>query len=159
MVMDACAKVSPVAAVRTWRERAIQTAAYELGGLLVVSPLWALAVGATAMESITLLVVLSATVVCWTAAYNTVFDVVEARVAGRVASSRPHGWRIVHAAGLEASSALATWPLIVWLADLGWLEALVADFGLTLSYALYGYVFHVTFDRLRPVAQPVPRAG
>jgi uncharacterized membrane protein len=155
--MDARSNDRSPVAVRTWRERTIQTATYELGGLLVVSPLWALVVGATAMESMTLLVVLSATVVCWTAAYNTAFDLVEARVTVRVASSRPHGWRIMHAAGLEATSALATWPLIVYLADLGWLEALAADLGLTVSYAVYGYVFHLGFDRLRPVVQPAPR--
>jgi uncharacterized membrane protein len=60
---------------------------------------------------------------------------------------------VLHAVGLEATSALVTWPLIVAVTGLGWLEALVADFGLTLAYALYGYLFHLAFDRLRPVPQ------
>jgi uncharacterized membrane protein len=65
----------------------------------------------------------------------------------------------VHAIGLEATSVLATWPLIVMVAHLGWWEALLADIGLTLAYALYGYLFHLVFDRLRPVPTPAPTYG
>lgn len=158
--MDAVSNPSPAASVRNWRERALQTLAYEAGGLLVVSPLWSIAAGATAIESATLLICLSIAVMAWMAVYNTAFDIVDARLAGRAASNRPHRWRVVHAAGLEVTSVLATWPLIAWLADLGWLEALAADLGLTVAYAAYGYLFHLGFDRLRPVAGPgEPLAG
>jgi len=34
---------------------------------------------------------------------------------------------------------------------LAWLQALAAEIGLTLVYALYGYLFHLGFDHLRPV--------
>ena len=139
------------APVRSWRERALQTLAFELGGLLIVAPIWHLATGATAAESVTLLVCLSAAVMVWMAGYNTVFDMVEARFAGIVASDRPQARRVLHAVGLEVTSALVTWPLIVVVAGLGWLEALAADLGLTIAYAVYGYVFHLGFDRWRPV--------
>jgi uncharacterized membrane protein len=139
------------APVRSWRERALQTLAFELGGLLIVAPIWTLVTGATAAESVTLLICLSAAVMAWMAGYNTVFDLAEARLAGMVASDRPHARRVLHAVGLEVTSALVTWPLIAVVAGLGWLEALVADLGLTIAYAIYGYVFHLGFDRLRPV--------
>ena len=41
------------APIRSWRERAIQTLAYEFGGLLVVAPLWTVVTGASAAESVT----------------------------------------------------------------------------------------------------------
>jgi uncharacterized membrane protein len=63
----------------------------------------------------------------------------------------PSCWRIAHAVLLEATSAIVTWPLIVALTDLGWGAALAADVLLTFTYALYSYVFHLGFDRLRPV--------
>ncbi len=91
----------------------------------------------------------------WMAAYNTVFDAVEYRVTGMVASVRPHRWRIVHALGLEASSVIVTWPVIMLVTDFTWLETIVAQLGLTLAYAVYSYFFHLGFDRLRPV-QPYP---
>lgn len=158
--MEAASNPPPVASVRDWRERALQTLAYEAGGLLAVSPLWSIAAGVTAIESATLLICLSIAVMSWMAIYNTAFDILDARFAGRVASDRPHRWRVLHAAGLEVTSVLATWPLIAWLADLGWLEALAADLGLTLAYVVYGYLFHLGFDRWRPVAGSArPLAG
>ena len=39
--------------------------------------------------------------------------------------------------------------------DLTWLEAIAAELGLTLAYAVYNYFYHLGFDRLRPV-QPYP---
>lgn len=146
------------AAVRSWRERAIQTLACEFGGLVIVAPIWKLATGATAAESIALLVCLSVAVMSWMAVYNTAFDVVESRLAGRAASDRPPCWRVVHAVGLEVSAVLITWPLIMVIAGFGWLEALAADLGLTAVYAIYGYLFHRAFDRLRPVLAPPPGA-
>jgi uncharacterized membrane protein len=152
MVTGEAAMNQPAATpVRSWRERALQTLAFELGGLLIVAPIWKLVTGATAAESVTLLICLSMAVMLWMAAYNTVFDRVESRLAGNVASDRPHGRRVLHAVGLEVSSALVTWPLIVVVAGLGWLEAMAADLGLTVAYAIYGYFFHIGFDRSRPV--------
>jgi len=40
---------------------------------------------------------------------------------------------------------------MVALTPLAWLQALAAEIGLTLVYALYGYLFHLGFDHLRPV--------
>ena len=120
-----------VAPLRDWWERAIQTLCYELGGLLVVGPIWKFATGASATESAFLLICLSVAVMVWMGAYNTVFDVVEYRITGLVASVRPHRWRIVHALGLEASSVIVTWPVIMLVTDLTWLEALAAELGLT----------------------------
>jgi uncharacterized membrane protein len=40
------------------------------------------------------------------------------------------------------------------LGGLDFAKALSADIGLTLLYAGYAYLFHLTFDTLRPVAAP-----
>ena len=159
MTGDAAIDRPAAAPVRSWRERALQTLAFELGGLLIVAPIWTLVTGATAAESVTLLICLSVAVMAWMAGYNTVFDLVEARLAGIVASDRPHVRRVLHAVGLEVTSALVTWPLIAVVAGLGWLEALAADLGLTIAYAIYGYFFHLGFDRLRPVLRNPGVAG
>jgi len=146
--MNAAMKAS---SLRSWRERMTQTLWFEALGLAVVSPLFAHFSGAGMGDSLTVLVALSIVVMSWSAAYNSVVDFVEWRLAGRVASDRPHHWRALHAIGNEASAVVLTWPLIVALTSLGWLEALWAEVGLTLTYAAYGYVFHLAFDRLRPM--------
>lgn len=142
---------APAPAIRNLRERAIQTLWFELLGLAVVAPLFAYFAGTTAGESFTLLLVLSIVVTLWSGLYNSAFDLAELRLAGRVASERPHSWRVLHTLGLETSAIVLTWPLVVAFTPLRWHEALVADIGLTLAYVAYGYVFHLAFDRLRPV--------
>ena len=144
-------------AIRSRRERLIQTLWLEALGWLIVSPLFAHFAGTSVVESRMLLITLSAAMMFWAALYNTAFDLIELRCTGRVASDRPHGLRIAHTIGFEVTAALVTWPLIVALTTLGWLEALAADIGLTLIYALYGYLFHLGFDRLRPIYRDASR--
>jgi uncharacterized membrane protein len=141
----------PAVSVRSLRERAIQTLWFEVIGLLVVAPLFAIFSGATASESLALLLLLSVVVTLWAAVYNTGFDLVERRLAQRAASNRPQGWRVLQAVGLETSAVVLTWPLIVLVTPLGWQAAFFAELGLTLAYVAYGVVFHLVFDRLRPV--------
>ena len=144
-------------AIRSRRERLIQTLWFEALGLLIVSPLFAHFAGASMGESLVVLIVLSIAVMGWSALYNTAFDLIEFRCTGRAASDRPHGLRIAHTIGLEVTAALVTWPLLVALTPLGWFEALATDIGLTLTYALYGYLFHLAFDRLRPIYRDASR--
>jgi uncharacterized membrane protein len=152
--VNATATMKP-RAVRNLRERVIQTLWFELLGLALVAPLFAYFSGATTGDSFLLLLVLAIVVTLWSGLYNSAFDLAELRLTGRVASERPHGWRVLHTIGLEASAIVLTWPLVVAFTPLGWHEALVAEVGLTLAYVAYGYVFHLAFDRLRPVhAEP-----
>lgn len=140
--------------LRSARERLIQTLAFEAGGLLMVAPLYALATGSGAGESLGLIAALALVVMAWSALYNTAFDVAERRLTGRVASDRPPRWRLVHAVGHEATALVVTWPVIVAMTDLSLGAALAADIALTIVYAAYAYGFHRLYDRLRPVAAP-----
>jgi uncharacterized membrane protein len=137
--------------VRSAPERALQTLWFEAIGIAVVAPLYALGAGDSMSSSALLLLALSLAVMAWSAGFNTAFDRLEAHWTGRRASDRPQRWRIAHALLHEASAVLVTWPLIVALTELSWPEALVADLALTLTYAAYAYLFHLGFDRLRPV--------
>jgi uncharacterized membrane protein len=143
----------PVAPLRCWKERALQTLCYEGGGLLLVAPLYAALFGTTAKESFTLLLVLAALVMLWSPLHNTAFDLVDARVNARVASARPQGLRLLHALSLESTCVLFTLPVVMWLGGHGFWAALAVDVGLTLAYTAYAYVFHLTFDWLRPVTK------
>jgi uncharacterized membrane protein len=151
ITLPAQARRVSISRLRSRRERALQTLCFEALGLALVSPLLAWFAGASAGESLLVLAALSVAVMCWSALYNTAFDLLDLRCTGRVASDRPRGLRVVHALGLETTAVLVTWPLLVWLTPLGWIEALAAELGLTLAYAVYGYCFHLGFDRLRPV--------
>lgn len=139
--------------LRSARERILQTLCFEGIGLLLVAPLYAWVSGAHTGESFAMVAAVSVAVMLWASLYNTVFDLVERRTTGRVASDRPHGLRTLHAIGLEVSSVVVTTPVIWAMTDLGWWGALVADLGLAVAYSGYAYVFHWGYDRLRPVSR------
>ena len=137
--------------LRSPRERLIQTLAYEVGGLCLSVPLFLLFGGGTAGEAFTLMLALSVAVLVWSPVHNSLFDLADFRLSGRLASDRPQRWRLVHAISHEATTLVVTLPILMGLGGLSFWAALLADLGLTLLYAAYAYVFHLVYDRLRPV--------
>lgn len=149
-----CSEVSRTSALpplRSLRERVIQTAAFEIGGLLIAAPLYGLVFGRNSFDSLVLLMAVSAALLLWLPIHNTGFDICERRMTGRSASDRPHKLRIAHAISVEFTSTLVTWPVIVFVGGHGVWVALAIDLGLSAIYVLYGYLFHLIFDWLRPV--------
>ncbi len=145
--------------IRSWRERGLQTLWFEGLGLAIVAPLYGWAASAGVGESFSLVAALSLVVMAWSALFNTVFDVVEFRLTGRVASARPRLLRVVHAIGFETTAMGVSVPVIYAMSDYDWMQALQADVALTLAYVFYGYVFHRLYDRWRPVSvRPMPGA-
>ncbi|RYH96626.1 MAG: hypothetical protein EON48_18660 [Acetobacteraceae bacterium] len=140
--------------LRSPRERLLQTLAYEAGGLCLSVPLFAFFGGTTAGQALGLMLTLSAIVMVWSPLHNTVFDWVDLRHSGRIASDRPQRWRLVQAVSQEATSLCVTLPVVMGAGGLSLQAALLAELGLTLLYAAYAYAFHLVYDRLRPVRTP-----
>ncbi len=143
--------------LRSARERAIQTIAYEIGGLCLSVPLFLAFGDGTPGEAVVLMLTLSVAVVIWSPVHNTLFDWADWHLSGRLASDRPQRWRVVHAISHEATTLVVTVPILIWLGGLSLWAAVLVDLGLTALYAAYAYVFHLVYDRLRPM-QP-RRAG
>jgi uncharacterized membrane protein len=142
--------------LRSVRERAYQAVALELGGIAIVAPLYAVFFSESAETSFLLIVLLAVAVMIWSPLHNTAFDWLEWKMTGRLASDRPHRLRLVHAACHEASSVVVTLPLIMWIGGHGFWIALGVDIGLTVFYSAYIYIFHIIYDRLRPVGCRLP---
>jgi len=145
-------------ALRSTRERVIQTLWFEAVGLVLVAPLYAWAAGSGAGDSFALVTVVSLVVMAWAAIFNTVFDTVEWRLTGRVASARPQRLRIVHAVAFETSAIAVTTPVIYLVGAMTWMQAFQTDLALTLAYMVYGYAFHSLYDRWRPVGHTASHA-
>lgn len=137
--------------LRSLPDRIRQVALFEIGGLLLITPPFIWLSGMHAGDSLLLLALVALLAALWNAAYNTGFDWLEGRLTGRPADRRPVFWRAVHAIGFEAGLLLASLPLIVWLTDMGWLEALIADIGLALAYVVYAFFFNLAYDRIFPI--------
>ncbi|MEZ5779454.1 MAG: PACE efflux transporter [Paracoccaceae bacterium] len=139
-------------ALRSARERVLQTLCFEGGGLVLVVPAYALIMGRSGSESLLLMAMLSVIVMIWSPIHNTVFDLIDLHMTGRLASDRPHRLRLVHALSHEATAVIMTLPVLVWLGGHSFWGALAVDFTLTIAYSIYAYFFHLAYDRLRPVS-------
>lgn len=139
--------------MRTPRERAMQTLGYELGGWLIATPIYGLVTGQSMAESLALMVAVTVAMLVWSPFHNTVFDHVDLRLTGRVASDRPHRLRIVHACSHEATSIIVTLPVIMAVGGHGFVDGVLVDVGLTLIYAVWAYVWHLAYDMVRPVGR------
>jgi uncharacterized membrane protein len=146
--------------LRSFRDRLRQIALFELGGLLLVTPPFAWASGVPLLESAGLLAFLALVAAIWNGSFNTCFDWVEGRLTGRTADRRPFRLRCLHATLFEAGLLLITLPIIVLWTGMGWVEALVADIGLAITYTIYALLFNMAYDRLFPIPQgAAPAAG
>jgi uncharacterized membrane protein len=143
-------------AIRSARERLWQALAFELGGLAMVAPVYGLIMGAGAAESVALVAAVAVAAAVWSPLHNHLFDAAEWRMAGRVASDRPARLRMVHAVSHEASTTIITLPVIMVVGGHGFWAALAIDLAMTAFYAAYTYVFHVLWDRWRPVRLSAP---
>lgn len=137
--------------LRSPRERVIQTFAYEIGGLCMSVPLFVIFGDGTTGEAFTLMLALAGAVLVWSPIHNTLFDWADYRVSGRLASDRPQRWRVAHAISHEATTLVITLPILMWLGGLSFWAAVLVDLGLTALYAAYAYLFHLAYDRLRPM--------
>ncbi len=135
------------------RERFIQTLAFEIGGLALSVPLYVLVTGGRAGEGALLMAAMALAVMLWSPLHNAIFDWADLQLSGRVASDRPHRWRMLHAASHETTVLVVTLPIMLWLGGFTLWQALIAEIGLTLVYTVYAYGFHLVYDRLRPVGR------
>jgi uncharacterized membrane protein len=137
--------------LRTMPDRLRQIALYEIGGLGLISPLFALAVGISPTNSLGLLAALALIVGAWNGVYSTAFDWCERAVTGRSADRRPPLVRVAHAVILETGAVVLTTPVIAAWTNSSWKAAFVEDVGLTLAYLAYAFVFGLLYDSLFPL--------
>ena len=137
--------------LRSLPDRLRQIALYEIVGVGLISPLFALAAGISPADSVGLLSMLALIVAVWNGLYSTAFDWVERAITGRRADLRPPLRRAAHAVVLEIGAVVATTPVISAWTNVGWKAALVEDVGLTLVYSGYAFVFGLSYDWLFPI--------
>jgi uncharacterized membrane protein len=141
--------------LRSLRERWLQVGAYELIGLAVAAPLYGVFFDGGASEGAIVIIALFLPEILWSVTHNWLFDRAEWRLFRRVASDRPHRWRVVHAISHEVTAAIICLPVIMLVTGMGVWEALIVDIWLGVFYGVYAYLFHIGYDRLRPVRGPV----
>lgn len=137
--------------LRSLPDRIRQVILFELVGVFLITPLFALASGEPLLESAGLLAFISLIAALWNAAYCTGFDWLEGRLSGRRADQRPQLLRLAHALGFEGGLLIFSLPVIMAWTGMDFWTALAADIGLALTYAGYAYLFNLAYDRIFPI--------
>lgn len=127
------------------KRRIVHAASFEVLAIVLASGLMALAQLASPSQGLMLSAVLSLIAMAWNMAFNALFEHWEARQAE---TRRTLKRRLVHTAGFEGGLVLWTVPVIAWMLDMHWWQALVTDLGLMLFFLVYTFVFNWAFDLL-----------
>ncbi|MDS9468031.1 PACE efflux transporter [Paracoccus sp. MBLB3053] len=137
--------------MRTVGDRIRHALSFEILGLLLVTPLGALAFHMPFHE-MGIVTLVSATVATgWNFVYNYLFDLVLRRVSG---TTEKRGMvRVLHAILFELGLLAVLLPFIAWYLGLTIWQAFVMDIAFAIFYMLYAYVFNWAYDRIFPLPE------
>ena len=138
--------------VRTTLDRIRQALAFEILGILIVTPLfsWLFDHG---MAEIGVLAIISGTLATlWNYLFNLGFDHALLRWRGTARKTLP--LRIAHAALFELSFMALLLPVVAWWLGISLLAALLLDLSFAVFYLGYTFVFTLGYDRLYPPEAP-----
>ncbi len=128
-------------------ERAFQAIGFEVVGLLICTPLFALIMGTPMFEMGGLVIINVGMAFVWNIALNAAYDHFEQRFGIK----RSALTRVFHAILFEVGFALFTIPVIAFYLGIGLLQALALDIGFILFYMPYTYVYHWAYDEVRAI--------
>ncbi|WHP06543.1 MULTISPECIES: chlorhexidine efflux PACE transporter AceI [Acinetobacter] len=87
-------------------------------------------------------VIMAAISVVWNMIFNHYFEKIEYKYQRQ----RTIPVRILHAVGFEGGLMLVTIPIIAYMMQMSFLDALILDFGLTMCILVYTFIFQWCYD-------------
>ncbi|SIQ13849.1 Uncharacterized membrane protein [Rhizobium sp. RU20A] len=137
--------------MRSFPDRIRHAISFEVIGILLITPLGALAFH-TPIADIGVVAVVSATIAtAWNFFYNIGFDTVLKRLTGT--TQKQWRARIWHAVLFEAGLLIALVPFIAWYLQASLWQALMMDVSFAVFYVVYAYVFNLAYDLLFPLPE------
>ncbi|MGB5556402.1 MAG: PACE efflux transporter [Paracoccaceae bacterium] len=139
--------------MRTIKDRIRHAISFEIIGLVLITPLGALAFDKP-MHDIGIVAIVGATIATvWNYLYNLLFDHAMLRIIGSV---RKTPWiRVVHAVLFETGLLLVLLPFIAWYLDVTVLQAFLMDVSFAVFYLVYAFIFNWMYD----IAFPLPETA
>lgn len=138
--------------MRTRADRIRHTVLFEV--LLIATTVLVLPglLGVSANAFGLLSVIMSTIAMTWNYIYNVAFDRLLLRL-GRPLGTRPFWMRAAHAITFEIGFAFVSVPLIMYMLDFGFIEALLLDAGYLVLVPVYAFIFNLAYDTIFPVPQ------
>lgn len=124
------------------KERIFHSLLFEIIALILLIPLGSL-ISNIDMKSMTGLAIgLSLTAMCWNYVYNLIFD----KYFGENRIDRSLVMRIGHAIGFEFGLLIVTLPAIMWMLNIGFINALILDMGMLIFFIVFAMMFNWCYD-------------
>lgn len=137
--------------MRTTRDRIRHAISFEIIGLLLVTPLGAIAFGMPAAD-IGVVGVVGATIATgWNYLYNLGFDHAMRRLTGK--TRKGPLLRVGHAVLFELGLLILLLPMIAWYLGISLWHALLMDMSFAFFYVVYAFVFNWAYDRIFPLPE------
>jgi uncharacterized membrane protein len=127
------------------RRKIVYAISFEALGTLAASAYLSLVSEAGPASTFVLSVLTATIALCWSFAFNTVFEAWETRQAVKGRSLKR---RTAHALLFEGGLVLICIPVMAWWLQVGLLEALVYEAGLIVLFIAYTYLFTWGFDQV-----------
>lgn len=133
------------AALQGLRRKLVHATLYEALAIAIVALVMLPISGKNLHDTGAFAVLTSAIAMAWNMAFNTAFEAWERRQAQR---ARTPMRRLAHAIGFESGLVMLTVPVIAWMMNMGWWQALATDLSLVVFFLFYTLAFNALFDHL-----------
>ncbi|KKB78306.1 membrane protein [Devosia soli] len=137
--------------MRTTADRIRHAVSFELIGIIIATPLAALAFHLPGSDSAVVVVASATVAMLWNYIYNLGFDHAMQRFTGGTAKTT--GIRVAHAVLFELGLLAIMLPLVAWYLQISIWQALIMDIALAIFYMAYAFVFNWVYDRLFPLPE------
>ena len=137
--------------MRSTLDRLRHTLLYELIAIITVTPLAALATGRELFAVTTLSIVFSLLAMSWNYIYNWAFD--HLLRYKQLPLMKTLKLRIIHVIGYEMGFLIMGVPLIAYLLEMGFWQALVTNVGFILFFITYAFVYNWLYDIVFPIPE------
>ena len=141
--------------MRTLRDRVRHTLLFEVGMLLLCSPLAALILDKKITHIGMLAITISLIAMGVNYLYNLIFDLTLLKL-GRPVHIRSKKLRVLHAFLFEITLLFISVPVVAISLQMTYWQALVTDIGFALFALVYAYIFNWGYDRFFPVLVTEP---
>jgi uncharacterized membrane protein len=143
--------------MRSTRDRIRHAVSFEIIGLLLATPLGALAFDMP-LDQIGVVGIVSATIAtAWNYLYNLGFDHLMRKLTGR--TGKTPIIRLLHAVTFELGLLVVLLPFIALYLGVTLWHALTMDISFALFYVVYALVFNWAYDRIFPLPEWQNAAG
>ncbi|MCU4674157.1 PACE efflux transporter [Catenovulum sp. 2E275] len=127
------------------KERIFHSMLFEIVALIILIPLGSLLSELSTKNLTVITITLGLIAMCWNFVYNKIFD----HFFGENRIDRGILIRIVHGVLFEAGLVVLTLPIIMYLLNIDFLNALKLDLGIIIFFLIFAIIFNWSYDKLK----------